>query len=152
MPDGTVTSESPEPATEALAIPSAPVVLYDGTCGLCHKAVKWLLAHEADDALRYAPLQGETATALRARYGEIPVEVDSVVLVEDGRVHLRSKVFLFGARHLVAPYRWAYAFRWFPARVLDVLYDFVASIRYRVFGRADLCTLPSPQQRARFLP
>ena len=24
------------------------VVLYDGTCGLCHKAVKWLLAHEAE--------------------------------------------------------------------------------------------------------
>ena len=24
-----------------------PLVLYDGTCGLCHRTVRWLLAHES---------------------------------------------------------------------------------------------------------
>ena len=150
MADGTATQDSS--TSNAIALPTAPVVLYDGTCGLCHKSVKWLLAHEADDALRYAPLQGETASALKKRHPTIPADVDSVVLVADDRVFLRSKVFLYGAKHLVAPYRWAYTFRWLPAFALDLLYRFVASIRYRVFGRAALCTIPSPEQRARFLP
>lgn len=131
---------------------AAPIVLYDGTCGLCHRSVKFLLHHERADTLTFAPLQGETAAALRARHPEIPDNLDTVVFIEDGRVHLRSKAFLYVSHHLRAPWRWAYAFRWFPAIVLDLLYRLIAKIRYRVWGRADECTLPSPEQRARFMP
>ncbi|MCX5744752.1 MAG: DCC1-like thiol-disulfide oxidoreductase family protein [Proteobacteria bacterium] len=129
-----------------------PIVLYDGSCGLCHKSVKWLLRREADGELRYAPLQGDTAAALRARHPTIPTTLESVVLVDGDRVFLRSKVFLQAARHLRAPWRWAYHFRWFPAFVLDLGYRLVARLRYRIWGRADVCDLPSPDKRARFLP
>jgi predicted DCC family thiol-disulfide oxidoreductase YuxK len=134
------------------SIPASPVVLYDGTCGLCHRSVQWILRHERDRELVFAPLQGDTATALRARYREIPDELESVVLVAGGRVHLRSKAFLYAARHLRAPWRWAWAMRWFPAFVLDLGYRVIARIRYRVWGRAELCDIPSPEQRGRFLP
>ena len=40
------------------AIPQ-PVVLYDGTCGLCHRSVRWLMKRDRR-RLWYAPLQGET--------------------------------------------------------------------------------------------
>ncbi|MBA3540508.1 MAG: DUF393 domain-containing protein [Deltaproteobacteria bacterium] len=141
-----------EPLATPVALPTAPIVLYDGTCGLCHKSVRWMLGHERDHELRFAPLQGETAAALRARHPEIPVTLESVVLVEDGRVRLRSKVFLYGAKHMRAPWRWAYHGRWMPGFVLDLGYRLVAALRYRMFGRADLCSLPSPDERARFLP
>jgi len=36
--------------------------------------------------------------------------------------------------------------------VRDPLYDWVARNRYRWFGKYDSCPLPSPDQRARFLP
>jgi predicted DCC family thiol-disulfide oxidoreductase YuxK len=131
-----------------------PVVLYDGTCGLCHRSVRWLLRHERDHALRFAPLQGETAAALRARHREIPETLESVVLVdrERGRVYLRSKAFLYSAGHLRAPWRWGYAFRWFPGFLLDLGYRVIARLRHRIWGRADTCELPSPEHRARFLP
>ena len=128
------------------------VILYDGTCGLCHKSVKWILAHELDHDLQFAPLQGETAAALRLTHPEIPPTVDTVILVDEDRVHLRSKAFLYLAKHLRSPYRWAYGLRWFPGFLMNLGYRFVAAIRYRVWGRAELCDLPSPEQRARFLP
>lgn len=131
---------------------AGPTVLYDGTCGLCHKSVKWILRNERDHELQFAPLQGDTAAALRALHPEIPATVDTVIFVDGDRVHLRSKAFLYLARHLRAPWRWAYAMRWFPGFVMNVGYRFVAAIRYRVWGRAALCDLPSPAQRARFLP
>lgn len=131
---------------------TAPVVLYDGTCGLCHRSVKWILRHERDHELQFAPLQGDTAAQLRAAHPEIPASVDTVILVDDGRVHLRSKAFLYTAKHLRAPWRWAYAIRWFPGFLMNVGYRFIARIRYRIWGRADACELPSPEQRARFLP
>ena len=125
-----------------------PVVLYDGTCGLCHRSVKFILRHERDHDLTFAPLQGPLAAELRAAHPEIPIDLDSVVLVEDDRVRLRSKAFMHIARHLRAPWRWGYALRWLP---LDPLYRVIARIRYRVWGRAELCDVPSPEQRARFI-
>jgi predicted DCC family thiol-disulfide oxidoreductase YuxK len=128
-----------------------PILLYDGTCGLCHRSVRWILRHERDHDVRFAPLQGAVAAALRARWPEIPSDVSTVVLVEDDRVHLRSKAFVYAAKHLRAPWRWLYAWRWLPAFVLNGAYRIVAALRYRLFGRAELCDLPDPDQRPRFL-
>lgn len=135
----------------AAPAPVEPLVLYDGVCGLCSKSVRWILRHEKDHTLRFAPLQGPTAAALRAQYPQIPKTLESVVLVEDGRVHLRSKAFLYTAHHLRAPWRWAYGVRWFPGFLLDLGYRLIARIRYRVWGKTDACELPAPDQRARFL-
>lgn len=133
-------------------LPTAPLVLYDGDCGFCARSVRWLLAHERDHDLRFAPLQGATAAALRRRYPQIPETIESVVYVAGGRAHLRSKAMLHVARHLRAPWRWAHAVRWLPGAVLDLGYRLVAAVRYRIWGHADACQLVTPAQRARFLP
>jgi predicted DCC family thiol-disulfide oxidoreductase YuxK len=132
--------------------PVKPIVLYDGTCGLCHKSVKWILKHERDHEIQFAPLQGPTAAELRTKHPEIPENVDTVVLVENDKARLRSKAFMYISRHLRAPWRWGYGFRWLPAFLLDLGYRFIAAIRYRIWGRADACELPSPEHRVRFLP
>jgi predicted DCC family thiol-disulfide oxidoreductase YuxK len=136
--------------SDALQLPG-PVVLYDGECGLCHRSVKFLLKRDRNQ-LWYAPLQGETAAALRARHPEIPTTLESVVLVDRDRVHVRSKAFLYTAKYLPAPWRWAYYFRWLPAFLLDLGYRVIARIRYRVWGKFDSCQRPTQDQRAHLLP
>lgn len=136
-------------ANPAAAVPQ-PVVLYDGTCGLCHRSVAWLVKRDRDQ-IWYAPLQGETATALRARF-PIPADLSSVVLIDGDRMFVRSKVFFHAARYLTRPWRWAYGFRWLPAFVLDPFYWVVAKLRYRIFGKHDTCQIPSVAQRAHLLP
>jgi predicted DCC family thiol-disulfide oxidoreductase YuxK len=140
------------PAVAADAALPDDVLLYDGVCGLCAAAVQWILDHEASSALRFAPLQGETAARLRAAYPDIPENIDTVVYVDGGRAYLRSKALLRVSRHLRAPWRWGYHLRWLPALVLDVGYRLVASVRYRIWGKLDECRLPTPAERARFLP
>jgi predicted DCC family thiol-disulfide oxidoreductase YuxK len=135
-----------------MAVPAGPLVLYDGTCGLCARSVRWILRHEGDHEIRFAPLQGETTEELRRHYPDIPTTLESVVYIDGGRVFLRSKAFLHAAKHMRAPWRWGHAFRWFPGFLLNVGYRFVAAIRYRVWGTVDACELPSPENRARFLP
>ena len=128
-----------------------PVILYDGTCGLCAASVRWVLKRERDHEIKFAPLQGELAAELRVQHPEIPQQLDTMVYIADGRAHLRSKAFLYAAAHLRAPWRWAYHVRWFPGFVLNIGYRIVAALRYRIWGHADLCDLPAPEQRARFL-
>lgn len=147
MAGGDVTSAGP--ARDAA---DGPIVLYDGDCGFCARSVRWILAHERDHAIRFAPLQGPTAARLRARYPRIPAEIASVVYVADGRAHLRSKAMLHAARHLRAPWRWGHGLLWLPGFVLDPGYRLLAALRYRIWGHADACQLVSPEQRSRFLP
>jgi len=141
-----VIAEAPEP------IPAGPVMLYDGGCGLCAKSVRWILHHERDHAILFAPLQGTTAAAMRAKFPRIPEQLSSVVYYDGERVHLRSKAFLYITKHLRGPWRWLHAFRWWPAVLGDIGYRIVAALRYRMFGKADTCEIPSPEHRARFLP
>jgi predicted DCC family thiol-disulfide oxidoreductase YuxK len=133
-------------------LPVAPLVLYDGDCGLCARSVRWLLDHELDHDILFAPLQGPTAARARERYPRIPQSVDSVVYIDGGRAHLRSKAMLHAASHLRSPWRWGYAMRWFPGVILDLAYRVVAAVRHRVWGHADACRVVTPEQRRRFLP
>jgi len=128
-----------------------PVILYDGVCGLCQRSVQFLINRDGGQ-LYYAPLQGETAAELRARHPEIPETLESVVLVDGGRVFLRSKAFLYVARYLTAPWRWGFHVRWLPAFLLDLGYNVIAKLRYRIWGKLDSCQLPTTDQRAHLLP
>lgn len=129
-----------------------PVLLYDGSCGLCHASVRFVLRRERYPCVLFAALDSETAVALRAAHPTIPATSDTVVLVTPTKVHLRSRAFFHLARDLRAPWRWMSVFRVLPAFLTDLPYRLVAALRYRIWGRADACSLPSPDERARFLP
>ncbi len=130
------------------------LVLYDGVCGLCDKSVQWLLAHDPEGTLHFAPLQGETAAAVRARHPEVPDEIATIVFVERGadgeRVFLRSRAAFRIASHLPGPVRWLALLRVFPRFLTDLAYRLVAAVRYRVWGKLDQCRVPTPSERARF--
>ena len=128
------------------------IVLYDGQCGLCDRTVQWLLRKDRAGALRFAPLQGETARELRAGGLDLTEDLDTVVFVDDGKLFVRSRAFTRVARYLPVPWRWGAALRVVPTFVLDLVYRLVARTRYRLFGRLDSCRVPSGEERARFLP
>jgi predicted DCC family thiol-disulfide oxidoreductase YuxK len=128
-----------------------PLVLYDGVCGLCSRSVRFLIKRDRDRALRFAPLQGETAARMRERHPQIPATLESVVLIEGDRVHLRSKAFLHVSRYLTRPWRWGWYLRWMPGFLLDLGYRLIARFRYRIWGKSDTCELPAPEERERFL-
>ena len=132
------------------------LVLYDGLCGFCDGAVQWLLSRDKAGNLTYAPLQGETAAAVRARHPELPDQLDSIIFVEqDGaheRVYWYSRAAFRIATYLPSPWRALRLLGLIPRFLTDLGYRIVAKARYRIWGRLDACRLPSPEERARFLP
>jgi predicted DCC family thiol-disulfide oxidoreductase YuxK len=127
------------------------IVLYDGVCGLCHRVVRFLVAHDSAGTLAFAPLQGETARALRAELPALPAGLATVALVSDGRLYRGTAAFLEAARHLDRPWRWLHALRMLSP-LSAPFYWLVARTRYRIFGRFDACRVPSPEEHSRFLP
>ncbi|MBM4366363.1 MAG: DUF393 domain-containing protein [Deltaproteobacteria bacterium] len=127
------------------------IILYDGVCGFCNGLVQWLLRVDRAGAFQFAALQGRTAAELRALHQEIPVDLDTMVYVEEGAVYLRSRAFFAAARHLPPPWSWSRFLGFLPVMLTDAGYRLVAATRYRIWGRLDACRVPSPEQRARFL-
>jgi len=129
----------------------APILFYDGACGLCDRAVQWCLRHDRRGVLRFAPLQGPTYAALAMP--DKPQALDTLVLLEDGALHVRSEAVRRVARH--AGGMWsvlAGTSGVLPRGLRDTAYDFVARRRMRWFGAVDACRVPDPAVRARFLP
>jgi predicted DCC family thiol-disulfide oxidoreductase YuxK len=128
-----------------------PIVLYDGLCGFCDRSVQFIIRHDRRARFRFAALQSDIGQALLRRYGLPTEELDSVVLVEDGKAYRKSKAGLRIARRLDAPWPMFWPLSIVPGAVSNLFYDLVARNRYRLFGRYDACPIPSPEVRARFL-
>ena len=139
-------------ATPDHALPEGNIVLFDGTCPLCHRAVVWLLQHDPAGRLRFAPLQGETAQVLRRAHPDLPPTLQAVAAVVDGRLWLGAPAVWALLAVLPRPWCWGARLRCLPAPLSAAVYRLVASVRYRLFGRYDTCRIPQAGERARFLP
>lgn len=128
-----------------------PVLLYDGHCALCNSWVRIFLALDSRGELRFAALQSEVARQLLQDSGIDGHQAQSVVLVENSRIHARSDAVLAAIGHLGSPWKYLSYGRFFPRVLRDVVYDFIAANRYAWFGRYASCPLPAPEYRDRFL-
>ncbi|HEY4740252.1 MAG TPA: DCC1-like thiol-disulfide oxidoreductase family protein [Candidatus Acidoferrales bacterium] len=132
---------------------SADRIFYDGVCGLCQGYIRFLNRRDrAGDKFRYAPLQGATFEALVPPERRRNLPDSLVVLTNDGRLLVRSAGVIHILRRLGGFWRFAgAAISIIPRVISDAVYDFVARIRYRVFGkRENVCPVTPPDLRARF--
>lgn len=129
----------------------APLVLFDGVCNLCHGAVRWIIAHDREAAFRFASLQSAAGREALERSGATDLVADSMVLIDQDGVHLRSEAALRVARRIGWPWSLAVLCRALPRGGRDWLYRQVATRRYRWFGRKDRCPVPPQEFAARFV-
>jgi predicted DCC family thiol-disulfide oxidoreductase YuxK len=128
------------------------VMLFDGVCNLCNGAVQFVIRHDAVGDIKFASLQSESAAHLLEPFGINPSSLQTVVLLEDGRMYTKSDAALRVARALRAPWPWLYPLIYVPSPIRNFVYDMIARNRYRWFGKQDSCWVPTPELRARFLP
>lgn len=128
-----------------------PILLFDGTCGLCRRAVLFTIARDPAGVVRYASLQSGLARDRLAPLGIHAAGLDTLVLLEGARVSLGSTAALRLCGHLARPWPAMTALLVVPRPLRDAVYAWVARRRYRWFGRHDACWIPTPELRSRFL-
>ena len=147
-------TENPDP-TEAAAPPThdGPILLFDGVCNLCDATVQFIIDHDARSQFRFAALQSQAARDLLAKHNAPAPEdlPDSVVLLDEAGVHLRSDAALRTVRRLRFPYPLLFLFVLIPRFLRDPAYEWIARNRYRWFGRQTVCRIPTSEERALFL-
>lgn len=125
-----------------------PIVVFDGVCVLCAWSMQFILRHDRDAAFRFLVAQSSLGQALYRHYG-LPAEgFDTVLVIDDGRLHTRLQAVAAVLRRLPTPWRLLSFVRFLP----DFFYELVATRRYRWFGRREACLMPTQDLRGRFVP
>jgi predicted DCC family thiol-disulfide oxidoreductase YuxK len=127
-------------------------VFYDGSCGLCHRFVRFVLSEDARAVFRFAPLQGDAFTEAvpEDRRAGLPDSV--VVLTAEGVLLVRSDAALHVLRRLGGLWRVLAIVGGVVPRVMrDRVYDGVAAVRKKLFAPPpDACPILPAPLRARF--
>jgi predicted DCC family thiol-disulfide oxidoreductase YuxK len=125
------------------------IVFFDGVCGLCNRAIDFLMRHDKRKVLLFAPLQGTTAAALLPP-GEAAA-LSSMVYYSKGKLSYRTRAILNLLWDMGGWWTLTAIFRIFPPFLRDIFYNWMASSRYKWFGKKETCRIPTVEERARFL-
>lgn len=130
--------------------PEECIVVFDGVCNFCSRAVRFILKNDKAGRISFAPLQSQLGQELLKRYGIEPTELQSVLLVKGTEAYLRSDAAMEIAKDL-GRWRWLRVFRIVPRGLRDWMYGVIARNRYKWFGKRDTCFVPTAEERVRFL-
>jgi len=138
--------------------PGRLLVVFDGHCGLCNRTVRWLLARDTEDRLRFVASEEPLAVELLRGHGaDLDGGAGSIVVMrypassgEQPLVRSNAIVALLG----VLPSPWpafGAVLRLVPRAIRDLGYRLIARWRYRIWGRLAACPLPMSADREKFI-
>ena len=127
-----------------------PVILFDGVCNFCNGAVNFAIKRDKKARLKFATLQSGIASQLLDKFKLSARDLNSFVLIENGKVYTRSTAALKVFRYLDGLWPLMYGFIIVPIFLRDAIYKLIAKNRYRLFGIRKECMIPTPEVRSRF--
>ncbi|MBN2615526.1 MAG: DUF393 domain-containing protein [Bacteroidales bacterium] len=127
------------------------LILYDGICTLCDGSVHWIIRHDKNDRFLFVTLQSAVGNSILNQLKLSKRESNSVVYVTNKGIFTRSSAALQILKDLGNGWHIFYVFHIVPRFVRDTAYDFIARIRYRIFGRKKYCEFPEDLDRKRFI-
>ena len=131
---------------------SPPVIVFDGVCVLCSHWVDFILRHDDAGLFRLAAMQGAQGRSLLVAHGLSPEDPSSFLLVQNGHGFSDTDAIARVLMQLGGHWRYASAaLRAVPRGLRDPAYRWVATHRYRLFGRRKQCRLPDPDKAWRFI-
>lgn len=125
------------------------IIFFDGECNLCNSSVNFIIRHDRRNIFQFSSLQSDFA---KSALGNILFNtgISTIILKKGDALFFKSDAALEISRSLSGGWPAFYFFKIVPKFIRDFIYDFVASHRYRWFGKTS-CLIPTAELKARFL-
>lgn len=127
------------------------IILFDGVCNLCNGAVNFVIKRDTGNVFKFTPLQEKQGVLLLKMHAVDTQKLDSIVLIENGNVYIKSSAALRIARKMSNLWPLFFVLLIIPSFIRDGVYDFIAKNRYKWFGKKEQCMIPTPGLREKFL-
>ena len=126
------------------------IIFFDGVCGLCNRSVDFIIRRKNVNRFKFSALQGETAKHLLQL--DESASLNTFIYYRFGDVKTRSDAALFVLIDLGGIWPLAGIFLIVPKFIRKGIYNWISRNRYNWFGKKESCRLPSPSEKAYFLP
>lgn len=127
------------------------IILFDGVCNLCNEAVNFVIKRDTGNVFKFTPLQEKQGVLLLKMHAVDTQKLDSIVLIENEKVYVKSSAALRIARKMSNLWPLFFVLLIIPSFIRDGVYDFIAKNRYKWFGKKEQCMIPTPGFREKFL-
>lgn len=126
------------------------LVVFDGYCLLCSRAVRFILRFDRRERFSFAAYQNlkvilpdDCATSWDPS--------STILLIEHGSCYFRADAVIRILRHLYGFSLLARLLRLMPLALTNGIYSLVSKNRQRWFGTTDRCMVPEPRFSKRFI-
>lgn len=127
------------------------VIYFDGVCNFCNASVRFVINRDPKSKFGFCSLQSEEAAKQLKPYGIKPSELQTIILLKNGKTFFKSRAALEIARELSGLWPALFVFVIVPPFIRDFLYSIIAKNRYKWFGRLDECVIPTGELLNRFV-
>jgi predicted DCC family thiol-disulfide oxidoreductase YuxK len=127
------------------------LILFDGVCNFCNNAINLVISRDKKDHFRFAPLQSVHGEKALSQLKQEDINADSIVLVQGDKLFIKSTAALRISRKMSGAWPLMYGFIIVPRFIRDWVYDYVAANRYKWWGKKEMCMVPTPELRKKFL-
>lgn len=127
------------------------IILFDGVCNLCNGAINFVIKKDKKNIFKFAPLQSEEGKELTSRFNIDTSKVDSIILIDGDKYYEKSSAALHIAKNLEKAYPLLFGFMVVPKFIRNSVYDYVATNRYKWFGKKESCMIPTEELKSKFI-
>ena len=133
-----------------IVVPDKELVFFDGHCNLCNGAIDFIIRRDPTFIFVFESLQSNASKKILPEQLMKSLEY-IVVKKRNGEVLTKSTAVFFIAARLSSPTRIFTYFRYLPTFLTDFFYSLIAKNRYKLFGRREVCRMPTEEDKLRFL-
>ncbi|MFO7525482.1 MAG: DCC1-like thiol-disulfide oxidoreductase family protein [Ignavibacteriaceae bacterium] len=127
------------------------LILFDGVCNFCNFWVNFIIDRDDKDLFRFASLQSDFGQSILKNLNLSTKEFDTFVLIESKEYFIKSTAALKVVKDISGWLKILYPFIILPEFIRDLVYNLIAKNRYKIFGKSEVCRIPSEVEKQKFL-
>jgi len=117
------------------------IILFDGECVLCNKAVQTIIKRDPNRLFKFASLQSPVGKSILSKTGLGADTMNSIILLDGNNYFTKSSAVLAIIKELNG-YSVLYPLlKLLPSFLLDIFYTVIAKVRYKLFGKTKNCVI-----------
>lgn len=127
------------------------IIVFDGACNLCNRWVQFVIKHDRDKIYKFCSIQSDTGKKITKQFLGGTDELKTIIFIDGNRLYIKSTAALYIVKNLSGVWSFLFVFVSIPKFIRNFIYDIVAKNRYKWFGKAEKCMVPSKDIMDRFI-
>lgn len=131
--------------------PIQKIILFDGVCNFCNYWVNFVLDRDNKNIFKFVALQSDKGQEILKKYN-LPInDFDSFIMISNDKVYSKSTAVFEILNDLSGWFKIFLPLKIFPTILTDFAYDIIAKNRYKIFGKREVCRIPTNEEKSKFL-